>query len=114
MVIPTHLIRNWDNEKRLVCRASKQLLAFMLKRPIIDLERENPLLFKYVNVLAQMKDLRKKIMLMKCYFLCCKVNYLKYILARYIRREGWLIIRNNVKRERCVCFKDFFLLKCFF
>lgn len=74
MIIPAHLIRNWDNEKRLVCRASKQFLISMLKRPIIDLEKENPLLFKYVNVLSQMKHLRRNIMLMKCYFISCKVG----------------------------------------
>lgn len=74
MIIPTHLIRNWDSEKRVVCRASKQLLASMQKRPIIDLESENPFLFKYVNVLGKMKELRRNIILMKCYFMCCKVK----------------------------------------
>ncbi|KAI1729810.1 putative zinc-RING and/or ribbon domain-containing protein [Ditylenchus destructor] len=71
-VIPARLIKNWDVEKRPVCRASKQLLIVMERKPIIDLGKENPMLFKYINALARMKQMRTSILLMKAYFMCCR------------------------------------------
>ena len=73
MVIPARLVRNWDIEKRPVCRATKQLLTVIARRPLIDLPRENPLLFKFVHALNKMQRLRSNIMFMKCYFVSCKI-----------------------------------------
>lgn len=73
MVIPARFVHNWDAERRLVCRASKQILTVLERRPIINLNKENSALFKYVNVLQKIHHLRKSIILMKCYFISCKV-----------------------------------------
>ncbi|CAD5213811.1 unnamed protein product [Bursaphelenchus okinawaensis] len=72
MVIPARVVRNWDCTKRPVCRASKQLLSLVEQKPIINLNRDNPALFKYVNSLQKMQTLRSAIMFMKCYFVCCR------------------------------------------
>uniref|UniRef100_A0A915E7D5 Phorbol-ester/DAG-type domain-containing protein n=1 Tax=Ditylenchus dipsaci TaxID=166011 RepID=A0A915E7D5_9BILA len=50
----------------------EMLLVVLEKKPIIDLNKENCVLFKYVNTLDKMRKLRSSIMLMKCYFLCCR------------------------------------------
>lgn len=73
MIIPSRLIQNWDIERRFVCRASKQLLTVLKCKPVINLSKENPHLFKYISVLSRMEYLRKSIILMKCYFISCKV-----------------------------------------
>uniref|UniRef100_A0A914HTR6 Rubicon Homology domain-containing protein n=1 Tax=Globodera rostochiensis TaxID=31243 RepID=A0A914HTR6_GLORO len=73
MVVPARIVRNWDFEKRPVCRATKQLLTTVTKRPLINLEKENPTLFKFVQKLDKMQKMRNNIMLMKCYFVSCKV-----------------------------------------
>uniref|UniRef100_A0A1I7RUW1 Phorbol-ester/DAG-type domain-containing protein n=1 Tax=Bursaphelenchus xylophilus TaxID=6326 RepID=A0A1I7RUW1_BURXY len=72
MVIPARVVRNWDCTKRPVCRASKQLLSLVEQKPIINLNRDNPALFKYVGALQKMQKLRSSIMFMKCYFVCCR------------------------------------------
>uniref|UniRef100_A0A914D1Z5 Phorbol-ester/DAG-type domain-containing protein n=1 Tax=Acrobeloides nanus TaxID=290746 RepID=A0A914D1Z5_9BILA len=72
MYIPARIVRNWDAEKRLVCRAAKQLLVIVDKKPIINISVENPALLRYVNAMNKMHKLRRCIMLMKCYFICCK------------------------------------------
>ncbi|KAI6212227.1 Differentially expressed in FDCP 8-like protein [Aphelenchoides fujianensis] len=72
MVIPSRMVRNWDSVKRPVCRASKQLLVMLQNKPIINLSKANPMLFKYVNNLERIQELRRTIILMKCYFMSCK------------------------------------------
>jgi len=85
-VVPTRLVRNWDAAPRPVCRASKQLLTCVQNKPVIDLWAENPDLFKYVGVLSRIRELRRTIILMKCYFLSCRkarrIRILQY-LSRY-------------------------------
>ncbi|KAH7731907.1 Def8 protein [Aphelenchoides avenae] len=82
LVVPARMVRNWDAEKRTVCRASKQLLLYVEKKAIINIAEENPALFKYVNSLNRMQKLRKNILLMKCYFSARKLRILQY-LSRY-------------------------------
>jgi hypothetical protein len=85
-VVPARLVRNWDAVPRPVCRASKQLLTCVQSKPVIDLWAENPQLFKYVGVLSRIRELRRTIILMKCYFLSCsrarRMRILQY-LSRY-------------------------------
>jgi hypothetical protein len=84
MMIPARVVHNWDGEKRRVCRATKQLLTVRRARgearvqvvdrkPLIDLALLNPVLFKFEQQLETMQRLRRDLLLMKCYFLCCKV-----------------------------------------
>lgn len=55
MVIPARVIRNWDMEPRLVCRAAAQLLALLEDRPFLLLEELNPKLFTLVPDLSLVK-----------------------------------------------------------
>uniref|UniRef100_A0A914ZA85 Phorbol-ester/DAG-type domain-containing protein n=1 Tax=Panagrolaimus superbus TaxID=310955 RepID=A0A914ZA85_9BILA len=72
MVIPARVIRNWDFEPRYVCRSSKKLLVVTDKKPIINLEKENPSLLQFIDAVNEVCKLRKQVMLMKCFFLCCR------------------------------------------
>ncbi|XP_047098250.1 differentially expressed in FDCP 8 homolog A isoform X1 [Schistocerca piceifrons] len=71
-VIPARVIHNWDFEERPVCRASRQLLQLMIKRPLLNLEELNPRLFGFVEELGFVKKMREDIMIMKKYFISCK------------------------------------------
>ncbi|KAI6214603.1 hypothetical protein M3Y94_00287800 [Aphelenchoides besseyi] len=72
LILPSRMVRNWDAVKRPVCRASKQLICLIQNKPIINLKKSNPMLFKYVSSLETMQRLRTTIILMKCYFVSCK------------------------------------------
>ena len=48
-------MHNWDFEERRVCRASKQLLRLMEKRPVLKLQQLNPRLFDFVEELNVVK-----------------------------------------------------------
>lgn len=54
-VIPARVVHNWDFEERRVCRASKQLLRIMEKRPVLKLQQLNPRLFGFVEELSLVK-----------------------------------------------------------
>lgn len=54
-VIPARVVHNWDFEERRVCRASKQLLRLMEKRPVLKLQQLNPRLFDFVEELNVVK-----------------------------------------------------------
>ncbi|KAL7076538.1 hypothetical protein ACQ4LE_004330 [Meloidogyne hapla] len=90
MVIPARLVRNWDANKRPVCRATKQLLVSIMNKPLIDLPKENPLLFKFVNNLNRIGRLRNDIMLMKCYFVSCKIAKKLRILQHLNRYQHFV------------------------
>lgn len=54
-VIPSRVVHNWDFDERRVCRASKQLLRLMEKRPVLNLQQLNPRLFGFVEELSVVK-----------------------------------------------------------
>ena len=57
-VIPARVVHNWDFEERRVCRASKQLLCLMEKRPVLQLQQLNPRLFGFIEELSLVKVIR--------------------------------------------------------
>uniref|UniRef100_A0A7E4V764 Phorbol-ester/DAG-type domain-containing protein n=1 Tax=Panagrellus redivivus TaxID=6233 RepID=A0A7E4V764_PANRE len=72
MIIPARVVRNWDFQPRVVCRSVKKLLITASKKPIIQLEKLNPALPSYIHSVSEICKLRKQILLMKCFFLCCR------------------------------------------
>ncbi|KAK2578698.1 hypothetical protein KPH14_011665 [Odynerus spinipes] len=71
MVIPARVIRNWDMEPRLICRASAQLLTLLENRPFLLLEELNPKLFTFVPDLSLVKRMREEMQMMKRYLVFC-------------------------------------------
>lgn len=71
MVIPSRLLNNWDFEPKKICRASKQFLRLMLRKPVLCLQNINPMLFSYLSELNDVRKLREEILVMKQYFLDC-------------------------------------------
>ena len=72
VIIPARVVHNWDFEPRRVCRASKQFLRLMYRKPVINIEKNNKYLLNFVEELSEMKKLRQEILLMKVYFLTCQ------------------------------------------
>ncbi|KIH43361.1 hypothetical protein ANCDUO_26635 [Ancylostoma duodenale] len=64
-----------DARPRPVCRAAKQLLAIVDNRPLIDLSEMSPSLIKYHKELKRVQQLRRNFLLMKCYFVSCRVSF---------------------------------------
>lgn len=71
MIIPARVLYNWDFEPRKVCRASRQFLKLLMKKPVLDIEAYCPLIFK-MSDMTEIQKLRNDILLMKKYFIQCK------------------------------------------
>lgn len=94
-LIPARVVHNWDCEKYKVCRSSKQLLSVIDKKPLFNIGQLNPHLLKFVTQLNRINKLRHNILLMKCYFVCCrearKLRILQYLNRRqhFVDNAEW-------------------------
>ncbi|VDK82900.1 unnamed protein product [Onchocerca ochengi] len=88
--IPARIVHNWDFCKYKVCRATKQLLVIIERRPIFNILKLNPGLVNYIDQLAKINKLRRNILLMKCYFMCCKVARKQRILQNLRHRQHFV------------------------
>uniref|UniRef100_A0A1I7Y2G2 Phorbol-ester/DAG-type domain-containing protein n=1 Tax=Steinernema glaseri TaxID=37863 RepID=A0A1I7Y2G2_9BILA len=86
MVIPARVVHNMDTERYPVSRGAKQLLTIVDKKPLLDLQALNPALFKVDDRLKQMQEMRRNILFMKCYFMCCKKAQ-KLRILQYLNRH---------------------------
>lgn len=89
-MIPARVLCNWDCNKYKICRASKQLLACIDRKPLYNFSQLNPRLLKFVAQLTKIKKLRRDIMFMKCYFVCCKEARRLRILQYLNRRQHFV------------------------
>lgn len=55
MIIPARVVHNWDFTPQRVCRATKQFLKIMFRKPVLKLESMNPALF---NLSEEMRLIR--------------------------------------------------------
>ncbi|VDN59717.1 unnamed protein product [Dracunculus medinensis] len=94
-IIPARIVHNWDFQKYKVCRASKQLLVLIERRPIFDIVKLNPSLPKFVDKLNRIDKLRKNIIFMKCYFICCK-NARKLRILQYLNHRQHFVDNSNL------------------
>ncbi|VDD91481.1 unnamed protein product [Enterobius vermicularis] len=89
-MIPARVLSNWDCNKYKVCRASKQLLSCIDRKPLYNFSQQNPRLLKFVAQLMKIHKLRTNIMFMKCYFVCCKEARKLRILQYLNRRQHFV------------------------
>ena len=90
MIIPARVLSNWDFEPRKVCRATKQLLKLMVCRPVLCIKDINITLFSLVDELKEIKRLREEIIIMKTYFLDCKVALRSKLLLQLQSRQHFV------------------------
>lgn len=70
-VSPARVLHGWDFSLQKVARQSFQILKRLYRRPLLNLQELNPLLFNYVGELRDIRKLREDILTMKEYFMTC-------------------------------------------
>ncbi|VDN07183.1 unnamed protein product [Thelazia callipaeda] len=88
--IPARIIHNWDFHKYKVCRASKQLLVVIERKPLFNICTLNPAMVNHIDQLDRISLLRRNILLMKNYFLCCKEACDQRILQALRHRQHFV------------------------
>ncbi|XP_067932101.1 differentially expressed in FDCP 8 homolog A-like isoform X2 [Watersipora subatra] len=90
MIIPARVVHNWDFVPRKVCRASKQYLNLMYRKPALRMETINKHLLNFVEELSEVKKLRQEILLMKTYFLSCQAAMQSKLLLLLKERQHFV------------------------
>jgi len=87
---PARIVRNWDFTERPVSQATKQYLHLMIRKPVINVRRENPKLFAVIQELAHVDHLRHNVMLMKKYLVVCRIAAEAKILLHLVARQHFV------------------------
>lgn len=80
--IPARIILNWDHKPRPICRASKEFLKTVYDRPIIRIDKVNPLLYDNAPQLSYIHKLRLKLSQSAIYLLSCKKSIAEDLIRR--------------------------------
>ncbi|KAG0415600.1 hypothetical protein HPB47_007216 [Ixodes persulcatus] len=89
-IVPARVLHNWDFEPRKVCRASLQFLRLMVRKPILNLDELNPMLFTFVEDLGHVKKLREDILRMKQYLTLCHAAQQQKLLLLLHKRQHFV------------------------
>lgn len=89
-VVPARVLHNWDFEPRKVCRASLQFLRLMVKKPVLNIDKLNPMLFTFVEDLRHVKKLREDVLRMKQYLTLCHAAQQQKLLLLLHKRQHFV------------------------
>ncbi|XP_078599865.1 differentially expressed in FDCP 8 homolog B-like [Branchiostoma floridae x Branchiostoma japonicum] len=89
-VIPARVMHNWDFQPCKVARQSKQYLQLVFYKPLLNPQESNPQLFSRVEELNHVRKLRREILLMKNYFVSCRVALEGKLLLRLRERQHFV------------------------
>ncbi|CAB3402080.1 unnamed protein product [Caenorhabditis bovis] len=88
--IPARIVHNLDATPRPVCRAVKQLLSIVERRPLIDMNESSMSLIKFHKELRRVSELRRNFLLMKCYFVSCR-NAKRLRILQYLKDHSHFV-----------------------
>ncbi|KAM4626471.1 pleckstrin homology domain-containing family M member 3 isoform 2-T2 [Discoglossus pictus] len=86
-IIPARLVHNWDTSKHKVSKQAKEFLEYVYEEPLIDLQRENLLLYRHVDALAQVLRLRQQLKSLRAYLFSCRAVVAEDLRRRIFPRE---------------------------
>ncbi|MEE6490287.1 hypothetical protein FKM82_015829 [Ascaphus truei] len=81
-IIPARLVHNWDTSKHKVSKQAKEFLEYVYEEPLIDVQQENPLLYRHVDALAHVVRLRQQLKSLRAYLFSCRA-----VVAEDLRRR---------------------------
>ncbi|XP_068219744.1 differentially expressed in FDCP 8 homolog isoform X3 [Palaemon carinicauda] len=90
VVLPARVVHNWDFEERIVSRQAKQFLLLMKNKPVLNVEKINGYLFKFVDELGTVKKLREDLLVMKQYLGTCRSAQESRMLRQLEERQHFV------------------------
>ncbi|KAM9305267.1 pleckstrin homology domain-containing family M member 3 [Gastrophryne carolinensis] len=87
LIIPARLVHNWDTSKHKVSKQAKEFLEYVYEEPLIDVQQENPLLYRHVDALAQVVRLRQQLKSLRAYLFSCRAVVAEDLRRRIFPRE---------------------------
>lgn len=89
-MIPARVVLNWEFTLYPVSVQSSEILAGLLRRPIMNITAWNSLLFKHVPELYELQQVRTKFQNMKGFFLTCRLAKTEPFFPDFIDRHHYL------------------------
>ncbi|XP_026563549.1 pleckstrin homology domain-containing family M member 3 isoform X1 [Pseudonaja textilis] len=86
-LIPARLVHNWDTSKYKVSKQAKEFLEYVYEEPLIDIQRENPILYRHVEPLASVARLRQQLKSLRAYLFSCRAAVAEDLRRRIFPRE---------------------------
>ncbi|CAM2100133.1 unnamed protein product [Caretta caretta] len=86
-LIPARLVHNWDTSKYKVSKQAKEFLEYVYEEPLIDIQQENPMLYRHVEPLATVVRLRKQLRSLRAYLFSCRAAVAEDLRRRIFPRE---------------------------
>ncbi|XP_069471697.1 pleckstrin homology domain-containing family M member 3 isoform X2 [Ambystoma mexicanum] len=86
-IIPARLVHNWDTSKHKVSKQAKEFLEYVHEEPLIDIQHENPMLYRHVEPLATVLRLRQQLKSLRAYLFSCRAVVAEDLRRRIFPRE---------------------------
>ncbi|XP_068542082.1 pleckstrin homology domain-containing family M member 3 [Anas acuta] len=86
-LIPARLVHNWDTSKYKVSKQAKEFLEYVYEEPLIDIQQENPMLYKHAEPLATIVRLRQQLKSLRAYLFSCRAAVAEDLRRRIFPRE---------------------------
>ncbi|XP_078536453.1 pleckstrin homology domain-containing family M member 3-like [Lissotriton helveticus] len=86
-LIPARLVHNWDTSKHKVSKQAKEFLEYVHEEPLIDIQQENPMLYRHVEPLAVVLRLRQQLKSLRAYLFSCRAVVAEDLRRRIFPRE---------------------------
>ncbi|XP_073735499.1 pleckstrin homology domain-containing family M member 3 isoform X7 [Callorhinus ursinus] len=93
-LIPARVVHNWDTSKYKVSKQAKEFLEYVYEEPLIDIQQENPMLYRHAEPLATVVRLRQRLKSLRAYLFSCRAA-----VAEDLRRRKQRVFRK--KRKSC-------------
>nr|XP_025748308.1 pleckstrin homology domain-containing family M member 3 isoform X2 [Callorhinus ursinus] len=86
-LIPARVVHNWDTSKYKVSKQAKEFLEYVYEEPLIDIQQENPMLYRHAEPLATVVRLRQRLKSLRAYLFSCRAAVAEDLRRRIFPRE---------------------------
>ncbi|XP_022356035.1 pleckstrin homology domain-containing family M member 3 [Enhydra lutris kenyoni] len=86
-LIPARIVHNWDTSKYKVSKQAKEFLEYVYEEPLIDIQQENPMLYRHAEPLAAVVRLRQRLKSLRAYLFSCRAAVAEDLRRRIFPRE---------------------------
>uniref|UniRef100_A0A8C3WV22 Pleckstrin homology domain-containing family M member 3 n=1 Tax=Catagonus wagneri TaxID=51154 RepID=A0A8C3WV22_9CETA len=86
-LIPARIVHNWDTSKYKVSKQAKEFLEYVFEEPLIDIQQENPILYRHAEPLATVVRLRQRLKSLRAYLFSCRAAVAEDLRRRIFPRE---------------------------
>ncbi|XP_073074317.1 pleckstrin homology domain-containing family M member 3 isoform X1 [Manis javanica] len=86
-LIPARIVHNWDTSKYKVSKQAKEFLEYVYEEPLIDIQQENPMLYRHAEPLATVVRLRQRLKSLRAYLFSCRAAVAEDLRRRVFPRE---------------------------